>query len=60
MVTAKIVEVALKMIANCNNTCPENMVIPNGSVSGTFLDKRIIEIKGCVGGVNDALFNICK
>lgn len=45
---------------NCNNACPEYVVVPDGPISGTFLAKQEIEIKNYVSGVNNTLFDICE
>lgn len=44
---------------NCNNTCPEYVVVPNGSAVGNFLAEQVVEIKGYVEKTNNALFDIC-
>jgi len=44
---------------NCNNTCPEYVIVPNGSASGNFMAEQIVEIKGYVEQKSQAVFDIC-
>ncbi len=46
--------------ANCINTCPEYVIVPTGSASGNFMAEEILEIKGYVEKINNALFDICE
>lgn len=50
----------LKGNINCDNPCPEYVVIPNGSASGEFVAEEVVEIKGYVEKVNNTVFSICE
>jgi len=45
---------------NCNNPCPEYLVVPEGEMYGNFKAREIIEIKGEVKKSQTALFDICE
>jgi len=45
---------------NCDNPCPEYLVVPEGEMYGNFKAKEIIEIKGEAKKTKTAVFDICQ
>jgi len=45
---------------NCDNTCPEYLLVPEGEMYGNFKAREIIEIKGEVKKTKTAVFDICQ
>ena len=45
---------------NCDNICPQYLVVPQGEMYGEFKAQQVIEIHGEANKSKTTIFNICE